>query len=52
MDASGREVMRHGNLPATMVRVERNGMANGMYHCMLIDARTGRTRILGHVIAQ
>lgn len=52
IDASGREAMRHGNLPATMVRMERDGLATGVYQCMLIDARTGRAFPLGRVIAQ
>lgn len=52
IDASGREVMRRSNLPASVVRLERNGLANGTYNCIFIDARTGRIRPMGRVIAQ
>lgn len=51
-DASGREVMRHANLPAAPVQIERNNLVAGRYHCMLLDPATGVLRSLGSVIAQ
>ncbi|MBL7938101.1 MAG: hypothetical protein JNL43_01975 [Flavobacteriales bacterium] len=52
MDAIGREVARHGNLPATPVRIERSALVAGRYHCMVLDPGTGQLRSLGSVIAQ
>ena len=52
VDASGREAVRHSNLPASVQRFERGGLMAGRYHCMLIDPRTGTFRSLGSVIAQ
>lgn len=52
MDASGREMLRRSNLPATMVRFDRDGLSAGLYHCLLLDPRTGSLNTLGSVIAQ
>jgi len=52
IDAMGREVQRHNNLPAEPMRIERNGMLAGTYRVMLIDPRTGAMVPLGAVIAE
>lgn len=51
IDATGREAMRAANLPSGLVNIDRRGLANGTYHCMLINAHTGTSRKLGSVIA-
>lgn len=52
VDAAGREVARHGNLPASPVRIPRSGMVAGRYHCLLLDPSTGLMHSLGSVIAR
>lgn len=52
VDGSGRETSRHGNLPAAVVRIDRSGLMQGTYQCILIDSRTGTRRAIGRVIAQ
>ncbi|MBL7951723.1 MAG: hypothetical protein JNM62_08380 [Flavobacteriales bacterium] len=52
MDAAGRELARHPNLPASLVRIDRNGLAAGMYHCYLLETGSGSMMRLGSVIAR
>jgi photosystem II stability/assembly factor-like uncharacterized protein len=49
LDASGRVVANHNDLPGQLVRIERNGLAPGNYR-VVID-RNGRRSLLGTVIA-
>jgi hypothetical protein len=51
VDATGREVMRFGNLALGVVPFERNGLAAGTYQCFLADHRGDRLH-LGQVVAQ
>ena len=52
LDAAGREVRRHGNLPAGTSFIERGALAVGRYTCLLLDEREGTRHPLGSVIAQ
>lgn len=49
LDASGRVVADHSDLPGQLVRIERNGLAPGNYRVVL--ERSGRRSLLGTVIA-
>ncbi len=51
-DASGKEVMRLGNVPASPFKVERGTLITGLYYCVLLDPSTGGMRSFGSVIAQ
>lgn len=52
VDASGREVIRHGNVSASSLRIERGSLGAGVYQCLLLDPRTGALRSFGPVIAE
>jgi photosystem II stability/assembly factor-like uncharacterized protein len=52
MDASGRMVRRVGNLPAGMVRLDREGLASGTYRVWLTDKEGAVRSCLGAVVAQ
>lgn len=49
---AGRKVQYHSDLPAAMVRIERDDIPAGSYHVTLIDAIKGNTIPLGAVIAE
>lgn len=52
LDASGREVLRHGNVPASPLRIERGTLGAGVYQCVLLDPSSGAMRSFGRVIAE
>ena len=52
LDASGREVLRHGNVPASPLRIERGSLGAGVYQCVFLDPSSGAMRSLGRVIAE
>jgi len=52
LDASGREVVRHGNVPASPLRIDRGTLGAGVYQCVLLDPSTGAMRSFGRVIAE
>jgi hypothetical protein len=52
LDASGREVERHGNLPAGMVRIDRGTLPVGTYRLQLLRSNGAQAVSLGAVIAQ
>ena len=52
IDASGREVLRVPQQGGGVGTVTRGVLANGRYHCMLVDPNTGAVQSLGHVIAE
>jgi hypothetical protein len=49
LDSSGRVVADHEGLPGRLVRIERNGLAQGNYR--VVFERSGRRSLLGTVIA-
>jgi hypothetical protein len=52
IDGSGREVAQRSGLPGALVRVDRNGLAQGTYRLVLVNAGDGRRMALGTVIAE
>lgn len=52
IDAAGRELERHTDLPAAPVRIERGVLPAGTYRVLLVDRAKGTRVPLGSVIAQ
>ncbi len=52
LDAAGRIAHQLTNAPNTVLNIDRNGLANGMYQVVLVDQHGASMRLLGKVIAQ
>lgn len=52
VDAMGREVQRHTDLPSTLVHIERDGLPTGTYRVMLLNSAEGVMLPLGAVVAE